>query len=246
MTASPSRRADYGRRFRGFLWRPQESYLPVYGVSVVFESLLHRPPSDGFIVVPEELSERTDYELQTQKAAVTIKTWCRGLVDVEFFDHGSFQEFRHPTWGPNREPGGRLGLIKFAHRSIPEFLVGVIQAAAEEHRFDDSYVAQVIFAALAVERRMNYNGSSHVQRHFTRTISRTLHLVRLKRMAPSSHVFTLIDSLETARLWKHGPVITSMEGNWNLLPRDPELFAVLSEDWEVRGFPKQPTTWCYH
>jgi hypothetical protein len=59
-------------------WRP---YLPTYGLSAVLETLEMGNTSEEYGVVLAAAMDE-EYETRSQDAAVKIRIWCRGLLDV--------------------------------------------------------------------------------------------------------------------------------------------------------------------
>jgi len=60
-----------------------------------------------------------------------------------------------PMSAPKIPP--RFAFVKFTHRSIPDFLLSIIQERAKEYFFEDTDVATAIITTLISETNSTYN-----------------------------------------------------------------------------------------
>jgi len=222
----------YQKNFQNALGGTRTSYLPGYGISVALESIMQGAATGDFKVVLEALPGAFDYQLQSENAAAKIRTWCKGLVCVEFFEYGSFGDMFSYGFNDNR----KLGLTTFFHRSIPEFLFTIIKEKAKEYCFNDEDIAQAILATLTAEIRAKHNHPRNIRTYFTHAISRTLRLLRLRSIPPSSRVFAELDKLEAAQLCEDQQN-QQIEGSLWDMPWAQEIFSVSWEVYFVSDFP---------
>jgi hypothetical protein len=93
-------------------------------------------------------------EARSQDATVKVRTWCKGLLDVFVFHvdprEGAIDQelldkdstSKPPGFNRVLESGSDLGLeftfVKFTHRSIPDYLMSIIQDRAEKYGFNET------------------------------------------------------------------------------------------------------------
>jgi len=129
-------------------WRP---VLHSYGLSAVFQTLEMGNPSENYGDVLASLVD-DEHSIRCQDAAVKIRTWCRGLLEVFTVDQNDIMDaFDQDLQDANSESltvssdgkskswsdsGPKFAFVKFTHRSIPDFLMSVIQDKAAEYTFN--------------------------------------------------------------------------------------------------------------
>jgi hypothetical protein len=131
-------------------WRP---YLNIYGLSAVLESLEARSsPKQHQPVIASFLDD--EHEARSQDATVKVRTWCKGLLDIFIFHvdprEGAIDQELLDKDSTSKPPGfnrvlescSDLGLeftfVKFTHRSIPDYLMSIIQDRAEKYGFNET------------------------------------------------------------------------------------------------------------
>lgn len=192
-------------------WRP---HLYTYGLSAVLETLETGNTSEGYGVVLASLVDE-EHETRSQDAAVKIRTWCRGLLDVINVDQRDITStFDRELWDTDSESkssgydrksesgsdsGREFTFVKFTHRSIPDFLMSVIQNRATEYGFDDDDVAKGIIAMLIAETTSSYNDTQPLAHNLGYYLQHILHLLRLRAISESSPIFPMLEELELAR-----------------------------------------------
>ena len=189
-------------------WRP---HLPTYGLSAVVRAVLNYYSSKSFDFRVEELS--ASHEDVCHNTAVTIKTWCKGLIDVDAIDarevsvvflQSEDYYYKNGTAtgavGKSTSSGGCVfNFCKFAHRSVPDFLLSVIRSKAVDYSFTDDDIAQGIIAALIQELCSSYNDSNQSSSNPACYMQHVLRLLRLRKLSTSSPILSSLDRLEVAR-----------------------------------------------
>lgn len=205
-------------------WRP---YLSIFGLSAVLETLEEGNKPEEYGDVLASLAEQK-HETRSQDAAVKVRTWCKGLLDVTSIrQRDIFSRLDQEPWyndaeskqssvDQQSESGSestsdvdqrQFTFVKFTHRSVPDFLMSIIQTRASEYSFDDSDIAKGIIATLIAETASSYNDTLPLSANLAYCLQHDLRLLRLRAIPESSPVFPMLEELELARLHAYQRVI---------------------------------------
>ncbi|KAK3319785.1 hypothetical protein B0T19DRAFT_271667 [Cercophora scortea] len=196
-------------------WLP---HLPVYGLSTVLDDLEARKDTHaaGWSTCTstsrssKELAGQGDHNTRGEDAAIKVRTWCRGLLDVDTlavdqlrdqFPYFPYEDRGSEEATESTEADKTFIIAKFAHRSIPDYLNTVIVGgmATYQLKFDDDGVATGILAALITETQATENdtpGRSLVLAIYLRHV---VDLLRLRVIPKSSRILPMLQELEAAR-----------------------------------------------
>jgi hypothetical protein len=149
-----------------------------------------------------------------------IRKWCKGLLDVftidqndvtnTFDQHLQDADSESLSVGSDgksessSDPGPIFAFVKFTHRSIPDFLMSVIQDRAAEYSFNDDTIARGIIAMLIAETNSSYNDTGPLTRNLLYCYQHVFRLLRLRDISKSTSIFPMLDELELARFYEYG------------------------------------------
>ncbi|KAH6869180.1 hypothetical protein B0T10DRAFT_569027 [Thelonectria olida] len=163
-------------------WQP---HLPLYGVAKVLDEFDKNNTAVESWPSPKWVTDY-EYRVESQKAAGKIKSWCKGLLDVP------------DTLSLSTAPLHDLTL-RFAHRSIPDFLASAIPMQARKFTFGDDDIARAILA-LTITQTVSAPGL-HKYGHVDLAMSfhHILLLLRLRQIPESSQIPRMLEELDVAR-----------------------------------------------
>jgi hypothetical protein len=201
-----------------FSWRP---HLPLYGIGKVLDEFERNNTQVDSWARSKWVSDE-EYRAESRKAAGRIRSWCRGLLDVpdtHALDHIALQDLD----------------LRFAHRSIPDFLASAIPIKACDFNFGDDDTARAILA-VAIAQTRSAPGLREVHsgyRHVAGTFQHILYLLRLRKIPESSGIPQMLDELDVARFETHGRSCKQ------LLQEDESMAPPLSEPLPIQRGDQQ-------
>ncbi|KAK1749743.1 hypothetical protein QBC47DRAFT_439766 [Echria macrotheca] len=185
---------EYERIFGTELyWRP---CLPTYGLSAIVGSA-------------QTATTIEDHHELVSETSIAVGRWCKGLLDVvtlkgnkpaPLANGGYLDSEDSGTDNSSSEHEQEFSLVKFTHRSVPDFLLSDIRVRASEYNITDEDVMLGIVDALIRETYSPYNSTAYLCANLAYYMQHILRLLRVRRIRPTSPIHARLYELETARL----------------------------------------------
>jgi hypothetical protein len=163
-------------------WQPR---LPLYGLAKVLVEFEKRNTSVESWPSPKRAMDG-EYRAECLKGAGKIKSWCRGLLDAPNARSMEFEAFRDLN-------------VRFAHRSIPDFLATIMSVQARKFGFTDDDIAQAILAVAIIQTVSTPSVRNDYQEFLAASSHHILLLLRLRRIPESSRIPSMLEDLDIAR-----------------------------------------------
>ncbi|RYP66289.1 hypothetical protein DL771_007871 [Monosporascus sp. 5C6A] len=163
-------------------WQP---HLPLYGVAKVLDEFEKNDAAIQSWPSPKWVTD-DEYRAESRKAAGKIKSWCKGLLDVPDDLSLSTAPFHDLT-------------LRFAHRSIPDFLASVIPIRARKFAFSDDDIAQAILAVTITQTVSTPGLYQDKGENLALSFHHILLLLRLRQIPESSQIPRMLEELDVAR-----------------------------------------------
>ncbi|KAK0612560.1 hypothetical protein B0T17DRAFT_511741 [Bombardia bombarda] len=210
-----SQQSNYQKAIKRDNWQPS---LPLYGVSTVIQDLEIGDGASGAELswstvdtfsLPLSTAEK-DYQSRSHAAHIKLRAWCKGLLEIgDIRDRDA--DHLDPTWDyaysdthvyvPDRRGLKPFMVIRFTHRSIPDFLRRVVASKVAKFGlgFKDEDIAVGIIASLASESRSRYNDTKFRLELLARYCHHMCWLLRLRSLGKRSRIFHALERMESAR-----------------------------------------------
>lgn len=197
--------------FSSPFWQPA---MPAYGLGVICDALETTHGIEDFrnlLIFLAASSSQTEekYEIRCEKTELTINKLCGGLLEVSkvYLDNvmeGNMEKFAHIDVVPEPEKK-KHNLLKFSHRSIPEFLISILPARAREFGFGDVDVACAILTMHISETSARHTDYVPAAQFLMDSMCHIGDIIRLRQLQQpyATKILILLDRLEHAKSQAH-------------------------------------------